>query len=366
MSYNYASISVQARRRLAAENLLRATALITIWVCSALISSAQQLTQPSSGDAQLSANVSDSTKPSRANTEDIQYRIGAGDELSIQIFGKPQLSRDQHVDAHGMIKMPLLEGDIPAACKTEGQLSDEIARMYRDHDLLKNPAVYVSVKDYQSQPVAVLGAVNTPGRFVLQRRIRLLDLLVFYAGATNSKAGRKIQILNTNALFPCETVVTSAGAVAASWPVPDTKIVTYDLEELMAGKETANPYVRQGDIINVPAALEVYVIGNVAKPAAIPVAEPTTLGRALAMVGGVLANTKKEKVRVIRQIPGSLSTNEILIDLAAIDKSKGIDFLLMGGDIVQVDTKTGFSTVLNGLANTIVPTMGGLPLRVIR
>src|SRR5215813_6405536 len=139
------------------------------------------------------------------NGDDDRYRIGPSDVISIQVFGKPQLSRDEQVDARGSIKMPLLDEDIRAACRTEDELAAEIARLYREHELLRNPTVYVSVKDYQSQPEAVLGSVNAPGRFILHRSIRLRELLVFFAGGPTAKAGRKVQILSTGTALSCES-----------------------------------------------------------------------------------------------------------------------------------------------------------------
>src|SRR5262245_3660735 len=77
------------------------------------------------------------------NSDDDRYRIGPSDVISIQVFGKPQLSRDEQVDARGLIKMPLLDEDIRAACRTEDELAAEIARLYREHEFLRNPTVYV-------------------------------------------------------------------------------------------------------------------------------------------------------------------------------------------------------------------------------
>jgi polysaccharide export outer membrane protein len=239
-----------------------------------------------------------------------------------------------------MIRMPLIEKDIQAACRTENELAEEIARLYRERDLLKNPTVYVAVKDFQSQPVAVLGAVNSPGKFLLQRRVRLLELVVFHAGGPSAAAGRKVQIVSTVPNALCEDAAGELGKGTEA--KADATFTTYNLTDLLAGKESANPYVRQGDIINLPAAKDAYVIGNVARPSAIPIAEPITLGRALAMVGGPLAYTNKDKIRIIRESPGSTTTTEILIDLKDVDKSKGQDFLLQAGTLSRCPSKAAF------------------------
>src|SRR6185295_3222545 len=91
---------------------------------------------------------------------DDRYRIGPGDVLDIRVFNRPQLSREARVDSNGMIQMPLIEGDIRAACRTESELAKDIATLYLKYQ--RNPFVNVFVKDYSSTPVAVIGAVEKP------------------------------------------------------------------------------------------------------------------------------------------------------------------------------------------------------------
>lgn len=334
--------------------------LVCFAICAyAMSGSAQQ--PPENAESLNTAISSSRIDGSNSKSSSNEYFIGPGDELSIQVFGRAQLSRDQRVDMRGMIRMPLIEEDIRAACRTESELAEEIARIYREHQLLKNPSVSVSVKDYQSQPVAVLGSVNSPGRFILRRRVRLLELLVFHAGGPNAAAGRKVRVLSMVPVAPCEasTVQTNENSADSK---PEGSLVIYDLTDLLSGKESSNPYVHQGDIIDIPAAQQAYIVGNVLKPSPVPVVGPTTLSHALATVGGILPNSKKDKIRITREIPGSTATAEIFVDLAAVDKSKGENFLLQGGDIVEVGTKGGF---LRALGKSVIPTLTGLPIRVI-
>jgi polysaccharide export outer membrane protein len=135
--------------------------------------------------------------------EDDRYRIGPGDVLDIRVFNRPTLSREAvRVDGRGQIRMPLIEEEIVAACRTEGELAREIAARYLKYQ--RNPNIDVFVKEYNSQPVAVIGAVNQPGRFQLQKRMRLLDL-ISYAGGPNDRAGGRINIVRTIATLSCDT-----------------------------------------------------------------------------------------------------------------------------------------------------------------
>jgi len=116
-----------------------------------------------------------------------RYRIGAGDVLDIRILNRPQLSREAvRVEGDGMIRMPLIEGEIQAACKSEGELANETAKRYLKY--YRNPQVDVFVKEYHAREVALIGAVNEQGRYQMQRRLRLLELLSFAKGPSD-KAG---------------------------------------------------------------------------------------------------------------------------------------------------------------------------------
>src|SRR5712692_10030437 len=125
-----------------------------------------------------------------------RYRIGPGDVLDIRIFNRPQLSRDAvRVEVSGMIRMPLVDGEIQAACKTEGELAQDIKTRYLK--FYRNPQVDVFIKEYHAREVAVIGAINEQGRYQMQRRLRLLELLT-YAKGPSDKAGQTINIVRAS------------------------------------------------------------------------------------------------------------------------------------------------------------------------
>jgi polysaccharide export outer membrane protein len=286
-----------------------------------------------------------------------RYRIGPGDVLEIRIFNRPQLSREAvRVEGGGTIRMPLIEGEIPAACQTEGELAAEIARRYLK--FLKNPQVDVFVKEFNSTPVAVIGAVSTPGRFQLQRRVRLLELLAF-AGGPTEKAGRSVQVVHSAPLLSCDLDAPAAarGGEAAEFSA-------FDLNSTLQGDSRANPYVRPGDVITIPEAAQVYVVGNVLKPSAIALKEKITVSQAIAIAGGTLPDTQSERVRIVRQGPGG-EKSEILVDLKAISKHRAEDVALQANDIIEVPTASG-KRFLRTLLGSAVPSAARLPVQIIR
>jgi len=287
-----------------------------------------------------------------AMADDDRYRIGPGDVLDIRILNRPNLSREAvRVEGSGMIRMPLIETEIKAACKTEGELAGDIKERYTK--FYRNPQVDVFIKEYHSRQVAIIGAVNEQSRFELQRRIRLLDLLTYAKGPT-PKAGQTINIVHSPPTLICQKEETADTAALSSYRLSDT----------LQGYPQANPFIEPGDVVTLPEANQVYVVGNVFTPVTIPLREPLTLSRAVAMAGGVKQDSKKDKVRIVRQQPGTATSQEIVVDLTSIEKKRAEDIALLPNDIIDVPT-SGSKTFLRSLLGTIAPSITQLPVRVI-
>ena len=285
--------------------------------------------------------------------QDDRYRIGPGDVLDIRIYNRPQLSRDAvRVEGNGMIRMPLIENEIQANCLTEGELAKEISTRYARY--YKNLQVDVFIKEYHSKQVAIIGAVNEQSRFELQRRVRLLELLT-YAKGPSAKAGQTINIVHSTAASPCKQTDESDASAAFS---------SYKLSDVLQGDPKSNPYLESGDIVTLPEADQVYVVGNVFMPLTISLKEPITLTRAIAMAGGLKQDTRKDKIRVLRSEPGTTIRKEITIDLEAIEKKRSEDLALAPNDIVDVPTSAGKS-FFRSLVQGVVPSVGQLPVRVV-
>jgi polysaccharide export outer membrane protein len=341
------------------------TSLISLFLLGSVnYSSAQQGAAISTnsaglGSGDVSANKSQPPMnvKSQPTPTDTRYRIGPGDVLDVRVARAPELSREAvRVDQGGMIRMPMLDMDIPAACLTEGELAQNIARLYRKYK--NDPHVDVFVKEFQSQPVAVIGAVHNAAQFKLQRQVRLLELLSLVGGPSDA-AGQTIQIVHAGGGPFCE----QSGPVSAD-NNDLSSFVAYKLADTLKGLAEANPYVRPGDIVSVPAADQVFVLGNVLKPAAIPLKEPLTVSRDIAIAGGTAPSTKRDKNRILRQLPGGTQKQEIFVDLRAIEKNKAEVVALVANDIVDVPI-SGTKSILRSLLGTVVPTISQLPVRVI-
>jgi len=329
-----------------------AVTLFATFLAPAQIALGQQATRRSPITRPATVNRS----PMLANDH---YRMGPGDVLEIRLYKLPDLSREAlRVEENGTIRMPLINEEIPAVCRTENELAKDIAARYLK--FMRNPQVDVFIKEYHSRPVAVIGAVNTPGRFQLQRRIRLLDLLS-YAGGPAERAGGNIQVVHSRTPLACEA--TASGSARDSNPA--LGIDVYKLNDTLRGAAQANPYVRAGDVITLLESEQIYIVGNVLRPASIVLKERITISQAIAMAGGTLPDTQTDRVRIVRQNQRSHARQEFVVDLKAIAKRQAEDIVLQANDIVEVPTASG-KRFLRTLLGGIVPSAARLPLQVIR
>jgi len=188
----------------------------------------------------------------------------------------------------------------------------------------------------------------------MQRRLRLLELLTFAKGPTD-KAGQTVNIVRAPRTDICATNAEAAHA--------EGRFISLKLNDTLRGEETANPYVEPGDIVTIPEAEQVYVVGNVYTPRSLPLREPITVSRAIAMAGGPLRDSKTDKIHIVRQEAGG-AKSEIFVNLNAIAKKKAEDLMLKPNDIVEVPESTGKS-LIRSLLGTVAPSIGQLPIRVI-
>ncbi len=321
-------------------------AVVVVALCCAAIAVGQEPTGDASATppSQPQSVINVTSSPQR----DDSYRIGPGDVLDIRVFNRPQLSRDAvRVDSNGMVQMPLLENDIRAACRTERELALEIASLYKKYQ--RNPFVNVFIKEYSSTPVAVIGAVEKPGRFQLTRRVRLLELLAF-AGGPSEKAGGKIQIAHTGSISVCESPDT----------VTRNVFDFYSLRDSIQGGKDSNPYIQPGDIVSIPEADQAYVIGNVVKPGAVLLKDPVTVSQAVAMVGGPMRASKMSGVSIVRTPRGSGVKTIIPVNLSEIAKLHAPDIMLEPNDIVAVPTDEG-KIFIDKLFGAVTQSITGIP-----
>lgn len=293
------------------------------------------------------------------NTVEENYKIGPGDVIDVTVSNNDVLSKSGlRVSNLGTVQLPMMDTDMQAACLSERELADRIKEAYRK--FMVDPYVNVAVQEFNSNPVAVIGAVNAPGRFQLRRSIRLVELLTFVNG-TSANAGRSVEIFRNSGRPRCdgtELVIPESG---------DDDLISVDLTSAFKGDEGANPQIVPGDIVRVSdsSQLKAYVQGNVGASVAIVLNEPVTLTQAIAMAGGPSSGAQLDKVIIRRQVDGTINRQQMVVNVKDIIKSKRDDVLLEPYDIVDVPGPTGAKKFFGDIFRTIVPTLVQSPARVI-
>jgi len=268
-----------------------------------------------------------------------KYLLGPGDIVDIRFFGQSDLNSSAQVDSDGNISsLPFIEKPIPAKCRTEKEVQKDIVAAYSR--LINSPQISVRIVERNSrQPATVFGAVRSPTRVQMMRRLRLNELMAVAGGFTERAAGT-IQILHTEPLMCPEP-----GEEAEAAPIDGTKIplLVLRISDLRSGKPEANPVVRPGDYVLVTEAEPVYITGSVVSPTGLYLRDKLTLGLALGMVGGPRKEAKLSEIRVWRQKPGSTDQELIKVDYTAIRKNLQPDFLLQPYDVIEVPEMSMFS-----------------------
>ena len=292
--------------------------------------------------------LSEASDLAKLNQE--RYRIGYQDAIAIEVFRHPELSQVVNVNPDGTIRMPRIDQPILAVCQTERELADKIAALYKQN-YLRDPFVNVRAVDQKSQSFAVIGAVEKPGSFFVNRRIRLLELLA-YAGGQNDEAGTHLIVARTGSNSVCRSDNSEASSADAQ-----IEVLNYKIKDVVEGK--VDLMMKPGDIVSVLDAEVIYVTGNVQKPKTIKLKDPITLRQAIADAEGLKSNAKKNNIRILRQKDNGGEPEEIVFNLKEIEEGKVKDPFLQPNDIVAVsEDKT--KTILNSIGKSLTQGLGSM------
>jgi len=316
------------------------------------------------------------------------YIIGSGDTLTVDVFDVKELSRDVRVSQTGTIGLPLVPVRLHVKGLTETQAEQKIAEVLQVNGLVSHPEVSVAVKDRKSKPITVVGAVAHPLVYQAERSTTLLEVLAEAGGIANDAGDTAIvtrptadpndkenpadapPISNEDVIPPPvqkETMPVSGsapvGAVSSQAPSaapantgPDfsaatkdapvpteapalSNTITVNLNELMESGDAANNIILQsGDIVTVPHAGIVYVLGAISKPGGYVLANDrshmTTL-KMLALAGGFNRTAKSDRAVIIRRDRQG-QQHEQMVNLKQIVERKAEDVRLDPSDILYV------------------------------
>ena len=238
------------------------------------------------------------------------YSIGSGDTIEVIVWAgqmrENTLSGEYFVFATGVIEMPLL-GEVALAGKTledaGAYIESQLGNQY-----IRSPQVGLRIKEYGSQIIHVLGAVEKPGSFPMQGQMSLAEALAKAEGAdSNIKGAKQVKISRQNG----------------------DKIVV-DLEKMLRDG-TGNVPLKAGDVIYVTEGQYVVVNGKVDTPGNIPWKEGITITEAISLAGGALNTANLREVYLLR------GSERIPVNVKKIAKGRLPDVALEQGDRLFVE-----------------------------
>jgi len=271
----------------------------------------------------------------------LDYQVGVGDVLSVNVYGRPDLStgittattviKGSRVDGSGNIHLPLA-GTVQVAgltVKAIGEAVEESLRRY-----VKEPSVVVEVADYRSKPIYLMGQFRTPGVYYLERPMTFLQGITLGNGFDASANLRGVRLLR------------------------DKKIAPVDVYSLILnGRIEQNVWLKPGDTIFLPdnRNQNVFVFGAVNKPGPIPMPQGRmNLLEAIATADPRSVGYDIQNVRIIRSL--TTTTGELLVvDVGSIRRGETLPMQLVEGDVVFVP-KNAFGTWNDAIAE-ILPSL---------
>ena len=232
------------------------------------------------------------------------YIVGPQDVLAITLFDQQDLSGKYTVEADGTFTFPLI-GRVKAGGMSLRDVEQALRTQLSD-GFFKNPQVSVSVEQYRSQRIFVVGEVRTPGPYPLVGDMTLIEALARAGSTTEHAAGEAL-------------IVRSSDGSRSTGPVlPDQKsgaeVIRVDIKALQSGRLSVNATLRDGDTIFVPRAELVYVFGHVHSPGAYTLQSGVTVLQALSLAGGVTDRGAMSRIRIARLLEGKRTELRVKLD----------------------------------------------------
>jgi polysaccharide biosynthesis/export protein len=340
------------------------------------------------------------------------YVIGSGDVVSVQVFDVPELTRELRVSQTGTVGIPLIPVRLHLAGLTEIQAERKIQEVLEANGLVSHAEVSVVVKEKKSKPITVVGAVGHPMVYQADRQVTLIEVLA-EAGGISGDAGDIVIVtrpepdasadaLDPPAIGPEDVLPPQGREATTPSPAPDSpsqkavatlsaseprKIavdaadppqavppqlsttLTINLNQILeVGDLASNIVLLPGDVVTVPHAGIIYVLGAVARPGGFVVSNDrkqlTTL-KVLSLAGGLNRTAKSDRAVIVRKDGGG-QQREVEVDLRKVMKFEAEDLQLRPSDILYVPNSGARSALIKTGEIALGVGTGVLIYRLIR
>lgn len=240
--------------------------------------------------------------------------IGPGDQLSVQVFDTPEMDRTVRVTDAGEIPL-LFVGNVRVATLTPAEAARAIEDALKAKQLMNHPQVTVSVEEFATAEVSIMGQVRNPGTYSITAPLPVLRVLS-KAGGLADAADRNITIQRHG---------------------DSQQTVKYFLSNNSDAALENSVMVYPGDTVIVPRAGIVYVLGDVGRPGGYTMSDndsQMTVLQAIATAGGTNKTAIMSKVKLVRKT--SDGATQIAIPLGAMQKGKKSDMAMQANDVLFV------------------------------
>jgi len=234
---------------------------------------------------------------SQPKQKEKEYEIGPEDVLEIRVWDHDDLTREVYVSREGVFSYPLI-GTIRAGGLSIEQLEQEITNRLSGKYII-DPQVSVTVKEYKSKRVFVLGEVGGsgkgPGTYPLTGKTTLIEVLTMTGGPTKD-AGSEVIVIRPKNIKGNPVTLDKAGK--------EDKVIKINLRNLLAGDASQNIYLEPNDTVYVSKAAYFFVYGEVKNPGRYNIEKGTTVLKAITTAGGATEKAAVNRTKVVREKDG--------------------------------------------------------------
>ena len=231
--------------------------------------------------------------------------LGPGDVLKISVYGNPDLGLETRVSEAGEITFPLV-GNVALGGLSVSAAEKKIGGLLESGSFLRKAQVNIIVTALQSQQVSVLGQVNRPGRYPIEGKRSVMDMLAM-AGGISQDGGDTVSLIRKRAGTTSKEVI--------------------DVIDMVRNANLSRDLDLTGnDVIYVERAPRFYIYGEVQRPGTFKLERNRTVLQALSVGGGLTPRGTERGVKVKRR------TSEGAVEIISAKH----DDLLQVDDVVYV------------------------------
>jgi len=254
------------------------------------------------------------------------YKLESGDEVKIEVWAKPELTRNVIVLADGTVTLPLV-GEVRVAGSSPAELEEELARKFSLYDR-QITQVSVAVVAYNSKAVFVLGEVAKPGKYARWPMPSIWDVIREAGGPTQEAYLGGVQVIRKGA-------------------EGERAISTVDLNQIWGrGVPSDLPELLPDDTVIVPRKVVeqtwpnvIYVLGGVQNPGVYQKEAAIDLVGAILLAGGPSNAGDMKKVTIVRRGPNSPRTIVVNVENFLKEGDEVSNPVLVAGDTITVKSR---------------------------